>query len=232
MNLPVNSVLWASAWLFKSCFLHVTVEGRHHVPETGPVLFAARHLHHLYDGVVLLTAITRPVHILVALDWVRTSMGRRFMTKLTHWALWPVTLRSPRANRVHGAFRMDEIARFQITSFRQCVTLLQEGAAVVVFPEGYPNVDPHFTPKKDLTEILSFGAGFARMVIVAERGFGVPIPIIPTGLAFSSGLRWISLRFGEPLFSRAFADPSMLAAFVEQRVRELCTPADQPFGAR
>ena len=46
--------------------------GLEHIPTDGPVLLIARHYHHLFDGVVLLLSVPRPIHILVTLDWVKT----------------------------------------------------------------------------------------------------------------------------------------------------------------
>ena len=71
--------------------------GRHwleHIPTDGPVLLIARHYHHLFDGVVLLLSVPRPIHILVTLDWVKNIYARRLMTLATTMARWPVVLRN------------------------------------------------------------------------------------------------------------------------------------------
>ena len=44
-------------------------------PPAGPVVLASRHDHHLLDALVLLTAMPRQAHFLVALDWVRGPAG-------------------------------------------------------------------------------------------------------------------------------------------------------------
>jgi len=61
--------------------LQLTVEGLEHVPTSGPALIAARHYHHLYDGCALIATLPRPVHILVALDWVDRPIVRRVMER-------------------------------------------------------------------------------------------------------------------------------------------------------
>jgi uncharacterized membrane protein/1-acyl-sn-glycerol-3-phosphate acyltransferase len=82
--------------------VRVVVEGLEHVPATGPVLIAARHFHHLYDGGILLEAIPRKIHILVALDWVQ----KRWLRGLMEWACammdWPVMLRIERLGEDSG----------------------------------------------------------------------------------------------------------------------------------
>ena len=69
MELMTRSTMraWARATVARR--LDVEVEGLQHLPREGPLLIACRHVHHLYDGCLLLTAVPRPVHLLVALDW-------------------------------------------------------------------------------------------------------------------------------------------------------------------
>ncbi len=74
--------------------VEMTVTGLEHIPADGPVLLIARHYHHLFDGVVLLLSVPRPIHILVTLDWVKNSYARRLMTLATTMARWPVVLRN------------------------------------------------------------------------------------------------------------------------------------------
>ncbi|HEX2260577.1 MAG TPA: hypothetical protein VHJ56_03030, partial [Candidatus Binatia bacterium] len=53
--------------------IKITAVGLEHIPADGPVLLIARHYHHLFDGVVLLLSVPRPIHILVTLDWVKNN---------------------------------------------------------------------------------------------------------------------------------------------------------------
>ena len=71
----------------------VTIEGREHVPASGPALIAARHYHHLYDGCVAVDALDRPVHVVVSLDWIRNPLLRVAMTRLCGIARWPMVIR-------------------------------------------------------------------------------------------------------------------------------------------
>ena len=136
------------------------VEGLEYVPRSGPVLIVARHFHHLYDGCVLLGAMPRRLHILVALDWVQ----KRWLRRLMEWACamveWPAMLRIERLgeqadtiNRIpttnNSAYSRGEFGHYLRRAAKDSVRLLRSGDVLVVFPEAYPNLDPAPSPKKD-----------------------------------------------------------------------------------
>jgi putative membrane protein len=91
---------------------------------------------------------------------------------------------------------------------------------VLVFPEGYPNVDPNPTPKRGDDDFLPFQAGFVRFARIAERS-GVPsVPIVPAGLRYERGPRWrVTIRYGPAVF--ATDDLEAARSEVEARVRAL-----------
>jgi putative membrane protein len=205
--------------------LDVAVSGLEHVPITGPVLIVARHYHHLYDGVALLSAVPRRLHVVVALDWARTRPERTVMEWAVHAARWPALLRDDAlaAGRQPSAFRRDEAARYRLAAVRLAVELLADGAAVLVFPEGYPDVDPRFTPKTRLGEMMPFRPGFAVIRDLARRRTGADVPIVPAGLAYEPGARWkAALRFGPALPADAATAP--LVRLAERRVAALSAP--------
>ena len=189
----------------------LTVTGLDHVPATGPVVIAARHFHHLYDGTAILTSVPRTVRILVALDWVTAGAQRRLAEGLCTMAGWPVVLRPPRAGadgvRVNpdgaGSADRHEPERYLWRAFRQSARWLGDGGALLIFPEAYPNIDPSFTPKTaDPDEMLPLLPGAVRIPLMAQRLIGQPIPVVPAGLHYapSGDDDWrVYLRFGEPL---------------------------------
>lgn len=208
--------------------LDLSAEGLEHIPAHGPVLLAVRHYHHFYDGVVLLTAVPRRVHMLVTLDWVDSSRLRRVMEWATRTAGWPTVLRAEalRADadglipHPRSAFGLDEVERYRMRGLRDCVDRLSSGSALAVFPEGYPNVDPRFTPKRAPGEFLPFRAGFTTIVALAERRLRHRVPIVPVGLSFEAGTRWrVDLRCGAPLYLDGSRDA--LVRRVQQRVEML-----------
>jgi putative membrane protein len=209
--------------------LTTRASGRDNIPAQGPALIVARHYHHLYDGVALAAAISRPFHILVTLDWVKTRPGRLLMTILTKLARWPVLLRSDAVAlaRKRGAslFSSQDVMRQQRRALRQAIDLLVEGRILVIFPEGYPNIDPTYTPKTGPNEFLPFKPGFANIVEAAERRLKREIPMIPAGLRYTRGKPWIAhLKFGRAIYRQSFNDVRGVISQLEKSVRELSGP--------
>jgi 1-acyl-sn-glycerol-3-phosphate acyltransferase len=201
------------------------VEGLEHLPATGPAILAARHFHHFYDGCVLVAVVPRPLKILVTLDWLKNATGLRLMRSACQMARWPVIVRSdsqgsqgqPIQDRGGPAARQQLLA-----ATRECVGLLRGGELLLVFPEGYPNVDPGFTPKADDDAFLPFESGFLRFVALAEQDGVTCVPIVPVGFEYQRRDRWrVTVRFGHPVRrSPDVASHAQVAAIAEQ-VRRL-----------
>lgn len=203
--------------------VELLVEGLDHVPSSGPAILAARHVHHKFDGCAIVASVPRPVQLLVALDWVRPGRDRRFMEWACGALRWPTVL------RIDGPAAVDptEARRRLRRATREAVALLREGRLLLVFPEGYPAVDPHPTPKSGLDAFLPFQPGFLRLAALAERGGGPSVPIVPVGLHYEAlaGDRWrVALRFGPPEIGADEGGRGALAERIEQRVRQLSVP--------
>ena len=208
--------------------LDLRVEGLDRLPRAGPALIAARHYHHLYDGAALVAVARRPVHIVVALDWVRGRLARRVMEKACAAAGWPVVLRAdgPALRAGESAYRAGEQSALLRRALRDTTRLLRAGGLLVIFPEAFPNVDPGYTPKTHADAFLPFDPGFVRLVELAQRGGRTRVPIVPTGLRYDKqGGRWrTTLRFGTPLFVDDAVDRATFARQVEDCVRQLSAP--------
>ncbi len=191
----------------------LAVSGEGNVPATGPVVLAARHYHHLFDGTSILTTLKRPLRVMVALDWVTAGAQRRIAERLCSVAGWPVVLR-PDAEKYRPELAADpaRTAEYQRDTTRylkraavQSVEILSRGGALLMFPEGYPNIDPSFTPKSDRNDdFLPTLPGAVRIPLLAQSAGLAPVPIVPVGLHYRrvGDDRWaIQLRFGEPLFA-------------------------------
>ncbi len=199
------------------------VVGLDHVPRRGPAIVAARHYHHLYDGALLVSAIDRTTHVVAGLDWISNPLLRTVMERLCAVARWPVVVRpehpdcSSRATA--GAGRGTILRR----GARDVATLLGEDRVVIVFPEGYPNIDPGFTPKAG-DEMLPFERGFLRLATIAQRAGVGAIAIVPAGFAYERDGhgRWrIALRFGEPRSLIPGEETARLAEEIEADVIRL-----------
>lgn len=212
-----RAIAW---WSLRTMVDEVTLDGLDRVPRTGPVLLAARHYHHLLDGAVLIRSLERPVHIVVGLDWAANARERRWMERACKWAGYPVILRSATAG-TRGGYAATEARRYVRSGVRDAAALLRDGRVVLVFPEGYPVVDPAVsdaTPRaRDGAGLLPFAAGFRTIAAAARRAGARDIAIVPVGFRYERrATRWrIAARFGAPL--PADAD----VATVERAVHEL-----------
>jgi len=236
---------WAVAHWVSNRFIHAVarfiawrkldlrVEGLEHVPRSGPLVIAAHHYHHAFDGAAIFTATPRPLSLIVTLDWVTTRFGRASMETLARFARFPTMLRKEalvpdsegRTLHPDSAYSPDEVLAYGRRCMRDAATLLADGGALVVFPEAYPNVDPHSTPKAGADRFMGFRGGFVSVAEIAARRLGTPVPIVPAGLAYEPGPRWTAwLRFGEPLAAPDPRGAKALVAAVEEQVVALSAP--------
>lgn len=207
--------------------IDLRIDGLEHLPGRGPVVLAARHYHHFWDGCALVATLGRPLHLVVALDWVESPLGMRVMTAACRAAAWPVVARPGHPSRRMRAPAEPDAALMRAAA-RESVGLLRAGRALLVFPEGYPTIDPGFTPKRDDAAFLPFQSGFLRFVALADRSGVASVPIVPVGLAYQRGERWgLTIRFGSPVTIAPGADLKALLGEIEEEVRRLSGfPAD------
>ena len=234
----VSQVIRLGARALAAARVEPVVTGLEHIPADGPVLLVARHYHHLFDGVVLLVSMPRPIHFLVSLDWVKNSYARRLVTRATRMAHWPVVVRSDalrasakRERSLRKIVTAAAVQPYQRRALSDSVALLAQGGVLVMFPEGYPNIDPHFTPKTRPEEILPFRAGFATIAAVAEKRLGVRVPIIPSGFRYAKTDHWIArLNLGAPAYLEDFPSRQLLVSHMERQIAELSgsLAGDQP----
>jgi putative membrane protein len=175
--------LAARALVAHALDLHVV--GLEHVPRHGPVLLAARHYHHLYDAAAILASLPREVHVLVAVDWLGGGPRLAVMRQLAAAARWPIVWRPGAAWRLNRQ------------GYQLSLDLLREGRLLLMFPEGYPRIDPLASPRATSDDVLPFDPGFLSL---AERA-GRAVRVVPVGLWYAprQGGGWsVWLRFGRP----------------------------------
>jgi len=199
----------------------IRVDGLENVPREGPALLVARHYHHVLDGVVLLSRIPRPIHVVVALDWAKTARERRTMEAACRLARWPVILRA-RTLAAGSAYARAELLRYLRTGLRDAAAHLSAGRVVVVFPEGYPVVDRAGMqpPARDAGGILPLADGYRTIAALARRDGAPAFPTIPVGFAYAGDAKRpaVTMRIGLPLLGPA------PAATVEEAIRALSAP--------
>jgi 1-acyl-sn-glycerol-3-phosphate acyltransferase len=146
-------------------------DGKHHIPERGPVLIASNHRSAL-DPVVVGTAAGREIHYL--------AKEELFRSRLTSWLL-----------RAYNAFPVRR-GTADRRAMGRVLSLLRRGEAVLLFPEGTRNRGPGFLPPRAGAGMLAGRAGVpvvpalvdgteALFTQIRRRSlrvrFGVPIPV-------------------------------------------------------
>lgn len=204
-------------WGLRTQTSSVRVEGLENVPARGPVLLVARHFHHLLDGSVLVRRVPRPIHIVVGLDWTADAAQRRWMERACRAAEYPIVLR-PATLGERPAYARSELVRYTRSALRQTAELLRAGRVVLVFPEGYPNIDPAFARKNGDDAFLPFADGYRRMIAQAERAGSERVALVPVGFHYTRGPRWsILARIGPRCEG---APPERVEAIVRELSRE------------
>ena len=197
------------------CLVHhsldLHVSGLDNVPKNGPAILVARHFHHLYDAAAILATVQREVHIVIALDWLPNHWGLALMRWLAAAARWPAVWRPGSEWRLNRA------------GYVASLELLRQGRLLLVFPEGYPTIDPLGPTRSHVDAFLPFDPGF---LVLTER---CDVPLIPVGLSYARarGDRWkVWLRFGHPLMharkDRAHRQAVLMR--LECAVRQLSAP--------
>jgi putative membrane protein len=159
-----------------------------------------------------MATIPREVRVLVALDWIEGPIALRGMQAACRAAGWPVVYRNmSETNRARWLPALRE-------AMRQSHQILQDGKLLLVFPEGYPTVDPHPTPKTRDDEILPFQPGFVRIAREAHAS-GIPLRMVPLGFHYErADNQWrVAMRFGAPA-DLDFTSPTQ---HIAERVRAI-----------
>lgn len=152
------------------------VEGRAHVPKSGPVIFASNHLSFI-DSIAIPVAAPRPVHFLAKASYFEGGASRWFFTAI---GAIPV-------QRGAGQAALDALDQQR--------TLLEEGSAVALYPEGTRSLDGRLYKGRTGVAFLALQTG-APVVPVGLIGTD---DVMPVGAKMPSLTHRITVRFGEPL---------------------------------
>jgi 1-acyl-sn-glycerol-3-phosphate acyltransferase len=152
------------------------------IPETGPVIIAPRHYHGDYDPVLFYSVIKRKIFFLGATDWMKKGAEvkvNKFIFKKI--GVVPVTRPDSKFVEPTKGIRPAEGMK---DSFESIVRLLMLDQAVVIFPEGWPNIDAHWTKKKIDSGVEDIKAGLFHFVDYVQKRRNIRIPIIPVGVRY------------------------------------------------
>ncbi len=152
------------------------VDGKANVPKSGPVIFASNHLSFI-DSIAIPVASPRPVHFLAKASYFETGLSRWFFTAI---GAIPV-------QRGAGQAALDALDQQR--------TLLEEGSAVALYPEGTRSLDGRLYKGRTGVAFLALQTG-APVVPVGLIGTD---DVMPVGAKMPSLSHRITVRFGEPL---------------------------------
>ena len=151
------------------------IEGREHLPATGPFILAANH-HNYLDGVVLGTAVPRPITFLVMPRVYRAS----FLHPFLHRGLGSIELRVERPDPV---------------ALRAALRRLEDGRVVGIFPEGPWSREGRLVDGLPGVGLLALRSG-VPVIPTAIRGTFEAL----CGRRFYLPRRYpVTVRFGPPL---------------------------------
>ncbi len=209
-------------WLYFRAALHVffreiELQGRENVPEDGPLLLVSNHLNAFVDPLLIQLGMKRRITI--------TAKG-----PLTRQPLVGTLMRLTRVIAFHrlqdrgtetGPDRLKE-------HLDECGRRLEEGAAIVLFPEAKSHDDPGLRP---------FRHGASRIAFdhVLKHGMASRLRLVPVGLSFEAKEHARSralVRFGEPIDAASWvaehpgASPARLTAELKRRIRKLVVEHD------
>jgi 1-acyl-sn-glycerol-3-phosphate acyltransferase len=163
-------------------FRKLRVTGRENIPWKGPLIFAINHQNALLDALLLSVISIRNPHFMTRADVFRSGFLNKFLRGLKMLPIY----------RIRDGF--DSIKKNEAT-FEAANTILQNGGAVGIFPEGSHSLTHRIRPLKK---------GVARIAFMAEEnaGFTLNTKVIPIGIQYESyfypeGRTLIS--FGKPI---------------------------------
>lgn len=180
----------------KTALTRGRITGLEHLPRSGGILLVSNHLS-IADPVILMAVSPRPLVFMAKEEIFRPPLARLILH------LWG------------GSFPVRR-AGTDIRAVRSALTLLEAGAAVVVFPEGTRRADGLGEPHR--------GVGY----LAARAGR----PVVPVGIVGTDAITGLSslrripafeVRFGEP-FLVSSDDPDAIET-VMRRIAALLPPA-------
>ncbi len=167
-------------FLHRLFYKEIIVEGKEHIPEKGPLIFAPNHQNALMDPLAILFATSRQIVFLARADIFRNPLLR----KIFYWLkILPVY-------RIRDG--MDQLKNND-QSFDAAVEVLQHKRFVGLFPEA---------AHSDKWSMLPLKKGVSRLALLAEsrNDFKLGLKVVPAGIFYSSYDSMgsvLHIRFGE-----------------------------------
>jgi 1-acyl-sn-glycerol-3-phosphate acyltransferase len=170
-------------------FVEIRSTGLEHVPDEGPVIFAANHPNSIMDSLILASETHRPVSFLARSGLFENPIFGRLLD-------WTGMIPIYRPQDSGSDTEKNE------QTFQRAFDHLQNGNVLGIFPEGRNSLE---------RRVRQIKTGAARIALGTEErnGFTVGVRIIPVGLNFEDRDQFLSsvlVRFGEPIVASEYAD--------------------------
>ncbi|MEJ1156355.1 MULTISPECIES: lysophospholipid acyltransferase family protein [Microbacterium] len=157
------------------------IEGRSHVPKSGPVIFASNHLSFI-DSIAIPVAAPRPVHFLAKSSYFDGPGFKGWVSNQFFSAIGAIPVQ-----RGAGKAALDALDQQR--------RLLDQDRAVALYPEGTRSLDGRLYKGRTGVAFLALQTG-APVVPVGLVGTDL---VMPVGAKMPSVKHRITVRFGEPL---------------------------------
>lgn len=135
---------------FQFFFKRLRITGKARIPEQGPVIICANHPGSFLDPIVIATSINRKLYFLAKGEVFRSSFAKWMLPKLN---MIPVYRKQDNPDLMH---KNEE-------TFEQCYEHLNNGGAIIIFPEGVSVTEWKVKPLK---------TGAARIALGAVKKYG------------------------------------------------------------
>ena len=146
LNIKFKLFLWIPLVYFK-IFHRIRFKGCENIPATGPIIIAPNHISY-YDPIIVGTGVNRDIEFM--------AWGRLFSIPILR-----------RIIRFFGAFPV-EIARLDKSAYIDAIRALNNGKALIMFPEGGRSVDGN---------IKNYSSSVARIAFKTNARI-VPVTIV------------------------------------------------------
>lgn len=158
------------------------VEGKHHVPKHGAVIFASNHLSFIDSIAIPVAAAPRPVHFLAKAEYFTCPGLKGWLSRTFFTAV--------------GATPVQRgVGQAAMEALEQQKQILESGAAIALHPEGTRSRDGRLYKGRTGVAFLALETGTP----VVPIGLIGTDRVMPVGERMPSLKERVAVRFGEPL---------------------------------
>ena len=176
-----------SVLAIKLFFNQISIQNKHIVPATGPIIFVANHPNFFMDPLIIGSYCPRKLYFFAKSTLFNSQLKKRILTRIN---LVPVYRKIDDEKNMKG----------NVNSFNKGYEILENSGAFLIFPEGV-------SIGKRVLEKIKTGAARIGLEAESKNNFDLNILIIPIGLSYSDQVRFrsnIMIRFGNPIKLRNF----------------------------